>query len=164
MKKSFDSLLRQAPVHNRVVIICVCFTLLSMLVIGGYLVMVMYSKAYENTYEKMQIYTDKTVQNIDQSFSFITNTGLAVATGGTVGHWINNTRLFDDDSSAYYTNINNLKNETNHVLTYSNAWKTNYISYICILLNDDPLLYVSANQITPNTIYQSAVSENQILK
>ena len=68
MKKSFDSLLRQAPVHNRVVIICVCFTLLSMLVIGGYLVMVMYSKAYENTYEKMQIYTDKTVQNIDQSF------------------------------------------------------------------------------------------------
>ena len=55
MKKSFDSLLRQAPVHNRVVIICVCFTLLSMLVIGGYLVMVMYSKAYENTYEKMQI-------------------------------------------------------------------------------------------------------------
>ena len=164
MKKSFDSLLRQAPVHNRVVIICVCFTLLSMLVIGGYLVMVMYSKAYENTYEKMQIYTDKTVQNIDQSFSFITNTGLAVATGGTVGHWINNTRLFDDDSSAYYTNINNLKNETNHVLTYSNAWKTNYISYICILLNDDPLLYVSANQITPNTIYQSAVSANQILK
>ena len=117
MKKSFDSLLRQAPVHNRVVIICVCFTLLSMLVIGGYLVMVMYSKAYENTYEKMQIYTDKTVQNIDQSFSFITNTGLAVATGGTVGHWINNTRLIDDDSSAYYTNINNLKNETNHVLT-----------------------------------------------
>ncbi len=48
--------------------------------------------------------------------------------------------------------------------TYSNAWKTNYISYICILLNDDPLLYVSANQITPNTIYQSAVSANQILK
>ena len=50
------------------------------------------------------------------------------------------------------------------MLTYSNAWKTNYISYICILLNDDPLLYVSANQITPNTIYQSAVSANQILK
>ena len=24
------------------------------------------------------------------------------------------------------------------MLTYSNAWKTNYISYICILLNDDP--------------------------
>ena len=164
MKKSFDSLLRQAPVHNRVVIICVCFMLFSMLVIGGYLVMVMYSKAYENTYEKMEIYTDKTVQNIDQSFSFITNTGLAVATGGTIGYWINNTQLFDDDSSTYYTNINNLKTEINHVLTYSNAWKNNYISYICILLNDDPLLYVSAYQIPPNTIYQSAVSANQTLK
>lgn len=106
----------------------------------------------------------KTVQNIDQSFSFITNTGLAVATGGTVGYWINNTKLFDESSSAYYTNVNNLKSETNHVLTYSNAWKTNYISYICILLNDDPLLYVSANQTTPNAIYQSAVSANQQLK
>ena len=50
------------------------------------------------------------------------------------------------------------------MIFYCNARKTNYISYICILLNDDPLLYVSANQITPNTIYQSAVSANQILK
>ncbi len=164
VRKPWKSLLRKAPIHSRVVIICVCFMFFSMLVIGGYLSAMMYSKSYESTCEKMQIYTEKTVQNIDQSFSFISNTGLAVATGGTIGYWISNVELFDPENPTYYNNINDLKSETAHVLTYSNAWKTNYISYICILLNEEPLLYVSRGQMTPNSIYQSAIKANEALK
>ena len=167
MKKTIKPIrhfFRRAPVHNRVVIICVLLALFSMLIIGGYLSAVMYSKAYDSTYDKSRVYTDKTVQNIDQSFSFITNTALAVATGGTVGYWINDTTLFDPHNPSYYTNINNLKSETAHVLTYSNAWKTNYISYICILSDDKPLLYVCRNQMTPNSIYESAMQANNLLK
>lgn len=142
--------------QNRVVVICVCFMFLSIMIVGLYLCAVMYAKVYEGTYERTQIYTEKTAQNIDQSLSFISNTALAVATSGSAAQWISNTKLFDKDNPAYYKNLNQMKSETFHVLTYSNAWKESYVRYICILEDDEPLLYVCGKQMSQSAVHKSA--------
>lgn len=148
--------LQHSAVHIRVVIICVCFMFFSMMVIGGYLSAVMYQKSYDATFQKMKILTEKTIQNIDQSFSFISNTALAVSTGGSVGAWIDDNNLFDKDNQAYYTNVNKLRDEIKYVLTYSNAWKSDYISYICVFVNGELLLYTYSKPIPESVIIKSA--------
>jgi two-component system sensor histidine kinase YesM len=127
-----------------------------MLIIGIYMSVVMYSKSFQATYEKMQIYTDKTVENIEQSLSFVSNTTLAVATSQSILNWINNLAVFDENSPDYFKELYELKNELQHILTYSSAWKNNYISYIAIFKNDKLLMYTYSKPMPKSEIVNSS--------
>jgi len=148
--------MKHVSLRQRGVILCVCFMFASMLTIGCYLTAVIYSKAYESTYKEMQIYTEKTVENIEQSFSFVENTALAISTGGTISSWIDNVSIFDKDKEGYYSRVNKLKSEVKYVLAYSNAWKSDYVSYICIFVNGNIILSSYAKPISESLILSSA--------
>lgn len=149
--------IRFMSLHLRIVIICLCFMCVSMLIIGAYLSAVLYKKSYDEVCEKMQIHAEKTVQNMDQSFLFIVNTAMAVSTGGTIGAWIDDNSLLESDNSQYYANVNRLKEEVKHVIAYSNAWKSNYISFICIFVDDELILNTYSKPIPDRIMEKSAV-------
>lgn len=155
--KSLYKRIRYTSLHLRIVIICVCVMCISMLIVGIYLSSVMYKKSYDGAYEKMQIYTEKTVQNIDQSFSFIANTAMAVSTCQTIGSWIDDNSMLDSEKPEYYSNINQLKDEVKHVLTYSNAWKSDYISFISIFVNGRLVLNTYSKPIPESIMERSAI-------
>lgn len=148
--------LQKKSAQNHVVVICVCFMLISMLILGCYMAGVMYSKSYDETNAQMQLYTEKTVENLEQSFSFITNTAMAVATTKPILEWVDNPSLLHKSSKGYYDVLSSLKNEIKHILAYSSAWKNNYISYIAIFVNDQLVLYSYTKPLSESSIVFSA--------
>ncbi len=150
---------RQRPsAQNRIVFLLSLTLLLGMIILGLYMAYTLYHQAYEGTLTKMQIYTERTAENLDQSFAYVTNTALAVATSETVLDWFYDPELFSEINPDYYKNVYRLKKEVNHILTYSNAWRIDYIRYIAVFSNEKPLVYAYRRPIAENQIWEEALT------
>ncbi len=148
--------LKISSAQNHVVLICVFFLFISMLIIGAYMSVSMYSQAFEATSDRMRLYADKSVENLEQSFSFVSNTTMAVATTDIVFQWIDNPSLFEKNAPDYYNNLAALKAQTRHILAYSNAWQNKFISYIAIFCNDELLMYSYTKPLAESAIIKSS--------
>lgn len=130
--------------------------LVSMLIIGVYSYTTICSKLFEQKSQELQIYSQKTVENLEQVFSFASNTGMAVATSESILEWVDNPSAFDSGEADYYNRLYQLKREIMHILTYSNAWKNDYLSYISVFVNDEMLMYSAAKPMAETAIRDSA--------
>lgn len=148
--------LRIKSAQNRVVVACVCFMFVSMMIIGIYTYVIMYGKLFEQKSNEMQMYAQKTVDNLEQVFSFASNTGMAVATSESIMDWVDNPLTFEKDSQGYYQRVYELKDEIMHILAYSNAWKNDYISYIAVFVNDEMLMYSASKPMAESSIKKAA--------
>lgn len=148
--------LRIKSAQNRVVVVCVCFMLISMLIIGVYSYATIYSKLFKQQSEEMQIYSQKTVDNLEQVFSFAYNTGMAVATSESIMQWVDNPSVFNKNEKNFYNKLYQLKDEIMHILAYSNAWKNDYISFISVFVNDEMLIYSASKPMAESAINKSA--------
>ncbi len=155
---------RITTAQGYVVIMCACFMLTSLLALCGYMSWSLYRQAYEATAERMRVYNDKTLENIEQSFSFVSNTTMAVAATDIILRWIDNPSLFSESDPDYYTNLSELRAQSRHILTYSNAWKDKFISYISIYVNDRLLTYTYAKPLPEGEIIRSSNQAYQYLK
>ncbi|MDO4276482.1 MAG: histidine kinase [Eubacteriales bacterium] len=160
MEISFSSKLlhklRIKSAQNRVVLACACFMFISMMIIGIYTYTIMYGKLFQQKSDEMKMYAQKTVGNLEQVFSFASNTAMAVATSETIMEWLDTPLTFHEENSGYYEHVYELKDEIMHILAYSNAWKNDYISYIAVFSNDEMLMYSASKPMAESTIKKTA--------
>lgn len=148
----FRKINKRISAQTQIVLTYTLFMFIAMIVIAIFLSFMMYRKTVETTYEKMNIYVDKTKESLEQSFSLVANSANAVAASDTILRWIDYHNILDPEHKDYFSNLTSMESEIKHILSYSSAWRAGLIGYILIYVDDELISCTNPKYLPKNKI------------
>ncbi|GKX30791.1 hypothetical protein SH1V18_32710 [Vallitalea longa] len=154
---------RGLSVRGRIVLMFITIMLLLILVFGTYATYNMYNNIMKNTYKNMNLMIDANSENLNQSFSIITNTTIALSASDAVQEWIKDDSYFDKENERYYLNVQNLNKQFQNILTYNNVWEMNSFAYVTVYENSSLLGYTYTKQVSTKKITDDSRRINELI-
>lgn len=154
---------KRLSVRGRIVTMFIAIMLLTILVFGTYATYNMYENIMKNTYKNMNLMIDANNENLNQSFSIITNTSIALSASDAVQEWIKDDSYFDKENEKYYLNVQNLNKQFQNILTYNNVWELNSLAYVTVYENRELLGYTYTKQVSTKKITDDSKRINELV-
>lgn len=154
---------KRLSVRGRIVTMFIAIMLITILVFGTYATYNMYNNIMKNTYKNMNLMIDANNENLNQSFSIITNTSIALSASDAVQEWIKDGDYFNKNNEKYYLNVQNLNKQFQNILTYNNVWELNSLTYVTVYENRELLGYTYTKQVSTKKITDDSKRINELV-
>ncbi len=111
-----------------------------------------------NEYENLNQQINKTVENIESSFSILDNTSFHLMSSKNIRDWLSNDEFLSDDKLIFLQKRIEMESDLKYSMLFNSAWDLGLISTAYLFINEEIYIMISKNPLNISILNQNNIN------